>query len=427
MSKIKNTQINRQNLNWLLEQPLDVKVDLVANHMEICRIVINSILESEVEDLAGMRYSHEKPNGGQYSRWGSNPGSIRLGNQKIRLSVPRVMDKKQKQNVTLKSYPDLQELPDQEEQMVQSVLRGLSMRDYNYAVESLYDSFGLSASSVSRRFKEQSARALEEFEKRQLGHHTFVALFIDGKSLLDQQMVLVLGVTEYGEKLVLGVLQTATENAISIGNLLKDIRERGFTYEGGLLCVIDGAKGIRKALEDNFSDDAIIQRCQWHKRENVVSYLPESEQITVKGRLQKIYREPDYKEAKRKIADLHADLLLMNRAAANSLKEGLEETLTLQRLGMLDFFGKSFTTTNCIESVNSALEKYTGKIKRWVNSDQRYRWVVMGVLAHEKRMRKVDNYKKLFLLKAALKNEIENRKKNLFKDKPEKISTKNAT
>jgi len=250
--------------------------------------------------------------------------------------------------------------------------------------------------------------------------HLF-GIFIDGKRLAKDQMIVVLGITGEGQKIVLGVCQTNTENARSIGQLLEDIKDRGFRYEGGLLCVIDGAKGIHKAVVDTFGTAAIIQRCQWHKRENVVSYLVEKDQGEYRRRLQKAYNEDDYQQARNQLQNIHADLLGLNRSAANSLKEGLEETLTLQRMGMMQFFGKSFATTNCIESINSGIGKYTGKVTHWMDSNQKYRWTVMACLEMEQRMHKVANYKKLYLLKSALKIEAQNRKEPL---EPLKISTK---
>jgi len=417
----KSKKSERQNLDWYLAQPIDVQVELAVECLEMSRIVINSILDGEVRSLAGERYQREKPHDGSYSRWGSNPGSVKIGSQNIRLKVPRVRDFENNRSHTLETYKELRTLPEQDKKLASSILRGLSMRDYGGVTEQLFGSFGLSASSISHRFKEHSEQALKEFEERKFDQHTFVGIFIDGKRLAKDQMIVVLGITGEGQKIVLGVCQTNTENARSIGQLLEDIKDRGFRYEGGLLCVIDGAKGIHKAVVDTFGTAAIIQRCQWHKRENVVSYLVEKDQGEYRRRLQKAYNEDDYQQARNQLQNIHADLLGLNRSAANSLKEGLEETLTLQRMGMMQFFGKSFATTNCIESINSGIGKYTGKVTHWMDSNQKYRWTVMACLEMEQRMHKVANYKKLYLLKSALKIEAQNRKEPL---EPLKISTK---
>ena len=246
--------------------------------------------------------------------------------------------------------------------------------------------------SQSQNFIEYSKQALEAFEKRKFEDQDFVAVFIDGKHLAKQQMIIALGVTIKGDKIPLGVIQSTTENATAIKGLLTDLIDRGLNYEDGLLFIIDGAKGMRKAIDDVFGHKVIIQRCQWHKRENVVSYLNEKDQVAYRKKLQKAYSEDDYHKAKQELNIIKSELGQINRQAANSLKEGMEETLTIQRLGLNEYLSKSFTTTNCIESVNSQLVKYIRKVKRWMNSDQRYRWVVCGLLEIETRLRKVNNY-----------------------------------
>jgi transposase-like protein len=350
-----------------------------------------------------------KPHNNRYCRWGFNPGSIKLGDQKIPIDVPRILDKEEKENISLEYYEKLKDLPHQDHQVIASVLRGLSMRDYGAVVNQLHDSFGLSGSSISRSFVEHSKEALEEFESRKLTAEEFVAIFMDGKFLASEQMVIALGITITGRKIPLGVIQTTTENSTSIKGLLKNLIERGLKHEDGLLFIIDGSTGLIKAIKETFGEKAIIQRCQWHKRENVVSYLNDKDQQYFRKRLQSAYRESDYEDAKEKLLSIHEELKVLNRSAASSLKEGMEETLTIHRLEMYEYFDRSFTTTNCIENLNSQLAKYLRKIKRWMNSDQRYRWVVLGMMEAENRMRRVQNYNKLELLKKAIINEV-NRK-----------------
>jgi len=421
MSKVNAKNINRQKLDWLFEQPINVQLEIVSQHMEIVRIVINSILEGEVSKLAGEKYNRNKPNGGRYDRWGINPGSVKIGGQKLKIAVPRVFDKEKNCNQSLETYEKLQELPEQDLTLVKQVLHGISTRDYKGVIARLTDSFGDSASSVSRQFQEKTKKALEEFESRKFHNHHFVALFIDGKHLAGDQMVIVLGVTEQGNKIPLGVVQTNTENATSIGNLLRELVERGLQYEDGILCVIDGAKGLKKAVKDVFGKSAIIQRCQWHKRENVISYLSEEDKEKYRRKLQKAYNEDTYQAAKEQLKEIHGELQVLNRGAAKSLQEGLEETLTLHRLRIFSIIGRSFKTTNCIESVNSCLGKYIGRVKNWSSSEMRFRWVTSGLMEIEKKMQRIFNYKKIPKLKAALKREVESRNKQ----EPFLISTKN--
>jgi transposase-like protein len=283
------------------------------------------------------------------------------------------------------------------------------MRDYGRVVDQLSDSFGLSAPTISREFKERTRERLVEFEQRSWDGFDFVALYVDGKYLAGEQIIIVLGVTIEGDKKVLGSTQASTENAKSIAELFRSLIERGLAIEQGMLLVIDGGKGLKKAIDEVFGDLAVIQRCQWHKRENILSYLSEAEQDNYRDRLKGAYYKPTYKAAKAELDQIHKDLEQVSRSAANSLAEGLEHTLTLHRLGLNKYFRKSFCTTNCIESLNSGLEKYLHKIKRWTNTDQRHRWVAAGLLAQEKRLRKVINYKKLHYMKEAVSKEIQHR------------------
>jgi len=399
-NKIKEKR--RAGIDWLMQQEMDVKMAMLEHYMEVCRMVSNSYMEQEVQQYTGERYERNVPHGGRYDRWGYNPGSVGIGSQRVRVDVPRVYDKHSKKHVPLNSYKKLREVPQADEQMVRSVLHGLSTRDYGKVVSRLEDSFGLSSSRLSRKFVEQTGETLKAFEARRLDEHEILAIFIDGKQLAAQQMVIALGVTAQGKKIPLGVVQVASENAESIGSFLEELIERGLNTKDGLLFITDGAKGIRKAIVNVFGKQAVIQRCQWHKRENIVSYLNPMQQKHYRKKLQTAYCSPDYQIAKGKLMNIKRELQSINRKAAASLEEGMEETLTVHRMDLYDELGRSFTTTNCIESVNSQLEKYIRKVKRW-SSGQRYRWVVSALVEIEPRLRKVRGYKHLHLLKEKLK------------------------
>lgn len=416
----KYSKINKERLDWAIEQPIDVQLSLLNHHLDLCKLLINYILEQDVHSLTGERYKNDSER--RYTRWGSNPSSVKLGDQRLPVQVPRVYDKQCGCHVSLESHERLRELPLQDDQMIRSVLHGLSTRDYGQVAEKFVDNFGLSSSSVSRNFIEYSKQALEAFEKRKFEDQDFVALFIDGKHLAKEQMIIALGVTIQGDKIPLGLIQSTTENATAIKGLLTDLINRGLNHEDGLLFIIDGAKGMRKAIDDVFGCKAVIQRCQWHKRENVVSYLNEKDQKTYRRKLQNAYSEDDYHKAKQELSAIKSELGQINRQAANSLMEGMEETLTIQRLGLHEYLSKSFTTTNCIESVNSQLVKYIRNVKRWMNSDQRHRWVVCGLLEIETRLRKVNNYQYLNELKEKLINHVK-----IAEQESLAFSTKNET
>jgi transposase-like protein len=262
---------------------------------------------------------------------------------------------------------------------------------------------GLSASSISRRFTEVSAGRLKGLMERDLTGYDVVALFMDGKSFAEDEMILALGVTLEGEKVILGLIQAGTENEGVIKAFLNDLLGRGLNIEEGILCVIDGAKGIRSAIRKVFAGKALVQRCQWHKRENVVDYLPKTHQSSWRRRLQQAYEKPTYEEACTALQRLKPELKLLNVSALSSLEEGMEETLTLHRLGLLAELGVSFKTTNCIESVMAQVGQYTDKVDHWRNSSQKQRWVATALLEIEPRLRRVKGYRILWKLREALK------------------------
>ena len=291
-------------------------------------------------------------------------------------------------------------------ELTKAILLGLSQGDYGRVVGQFVDGFGLSQSSMSRRFQERAQQALEEFESRSLEEENFLALWIDGKHVAGEQMIVCMGVTEEGYKKVLGFTQATTERAEPVKELLRDLIGRGLNFEEGILCVIDGSKGLRKAIDEVFGQCAQIQRCQWHKRKNVVSYLPKADQKTWRRKLQRAYEETTYEAAKERLTGLHAELQQINRKAARSLQEGLEDTLTLHRLGLFDELGKSLKTTNCIESLMGDVGEYIDDVKRWHHSPQRHQWMALAVLETENGFRRLDGYEDLPRLQAALEEAI---------------------
>jgi len=395
----KNKEIKEEKLDFVLSLDLKVKLELLQNQIKLSRLLIENILETEVKEYSGTKYSHDKPNGGRYSRWGTNDGSVRIGEEKVRIKVPRLIDNEEGKNVSLNNYKLLRNLPAPSEELMEKVILGISQRDYERVSKDCMESFGLSQSNVSRKFIEASAQALKEFQERDLSEKVIIAVFIDGKSLAKQRIIISLGVTIEGEKIVLGFIQSSTENSRSIKQFLKSLISRGLNYKKGILCVTDGSKGIKKAMDEVFGKKYLHQRCQWHKRENVVSYLKEEDQKEYRKRLQRAYSERTYTQAKQALMGIREDLRQLNLSAVKSLDEGMEETLTLFKLGVSEIFGVSLGTTNSIENLNSLLARFINKVKYWKNSDQIFRWVACGLMEAERRMKKIRNYKSLYLLR----------------------------
>jgi transposase-like protein len=178
---------------------------------------------------------------------------------------------------------------------------------------------------------------------------------MDGKMFAGDQIVIALGVTTTGERRILGLVRTARENKRACASFLREIEERGFRAPNALLSVLDGSKGLRAAVRDVFGERVEIQRCQWLQRENVLSYLSKSDQAIWKRKIEMAYQHPIYADAKRAPLRLVKELALVKESAARRLKEGLEETLTLHRLGIFPEPGASFRATNLIESVMTRL------------------------------------------------------------------------
>jgi transposase-like protein len=368
---------------------------------------VEAELLAEVQGLVGPRYSR----GGDLKRWGKNNGSIYLGDQKVSLGVPRVRDVQGKKEVELKSYQGLQNSRIVDDVVLSRVIHGLSQGHYEKAALSVPETFGISKASISKKFVRSSAKKLQEFLERDLGSHDFVAVFLDGKAFADNEMVIALGVTLQGEKILLGFIETSTENHQVCRDFLHGLIDRGLKMTDEILFIIDGAKGLYKGIKEVFGEKAVIQRCQWHKRENVVAYLDKKIQSTFRRRLQAAYEQPVYEKAKKQLLGIKRELHLINRSAVASLEEGLEETLTLHRLGLFKELGTSFKTTNCIENIMRQLGRYTDRVCYWKNSDQRRRWVATGLLDMESGLRLVKGHKHLKDLRTAMRKKTEILKK----------------
>ena len=339
-------------------------------------------------------------------RWGAQAGSIYLADQKLPIQVPRVRDRAAGQDMPLATYQHFQTPRALDVGLVRRVLGGLSCREYEAAAEAVPEAFGLAKSSVSARFIRASARELRRLQERRLDDREWLVLVLDGKRFAADGIVIALGVTRTGEKRILGVVQTATENKRVCAAFLRELVARGFTTPKGLLVILDGAKGLRAAVRDVFGEDVAVQRCQWHKRENVLSYLTKAEQLVWRRTLHAAYAHPGYADAKRALQRLVTDLRVLNESAARSLEEGLEETLTLHRLGVFPELGTSFKTTNLIESVMARVEAKTERVDRWRTSDQKLRWCAAPLLVAEQQFRRVKGYVHLPLLERALATKL---------------------
>lgn len=371
---------------------MNSKVEVIRELIPLGLMLVSELLQTEVDQLAGERYSREKPNP-DVVRHGSNPGSVKLAGQRHPIEVPRVRNRQTQEEISLEAWRSLRGTGEIDESLMKKVLYGISTRNYEAAAEAVPGAIGLSSSTVSRGFIEATTKHLKEFQDRDLSSHDIVAVFLDGKTFAEDTMVIALGVTLEGDKVLLGFIQTGTENANVLTQFLKQLIDRGLSIDEGVLVIIDGGKGLRSAVKKAFKDKAAVQRCQWHKRENVVRHLPKKEQESMRKRLQQAYQKPTYKEAKTALLAIHKDLEQTNLSASASLAEGMEETLTLHRLGVFALLGTSFKTTNCLENINNMVEDRCHKVKCWKNSKQKHRWLAASLLDIEPRLRKIKGYK----------------------------------
>jgi putative transposase len=384
---------------------MDSRLALIHELIPIGLIHVKEELQREVRQLAGDKY---KRNGLlEYDRWGKQQGSIYIQDQRIPVMVQRVRDTMNNREVPLRTYERLQSpSAHTDEKVLKRILHGLSCRNYRECSEAIPEALSLSASTVSRRYIRASERKLKGLMERKLERHDFIAIAIDGKSFGEDGIIMAVGITIEGKKVLLGIIQSGTENHIVCRDFLQKLIARGLRYEQGLLCVIDGAKGFRKAVTEVFGVHGIVQRCQWHKRENVVEYLPKKVQREFRKKLQTAYEKENYDEAKAALLAIKKELRLINESAVSSLEEGFEETLTVHRLGVPKGLRKTLKTTNVIESVLALVSQKTDKIDYWKNSDQKQRWVATALLDIEGRLNRVNGYRHLKSLRIALQREI---------------------
>ena len=384
----------------------DVRLTMIQRLIPLGLAAVHDALQEEVEALCGARYAR-KDNNSPNRRWGRQQGSAYLADQRTAVRVPRVRDTQTQSEVTLPTYKRFQQPVKLDETLFHRVLSGLASRRYADSARLVPEAFGLSSSSVSRRFVKASGRKLASFQERDLSDLDLVALFIDGKTFEGEQMLVCLGVTSDGRKIPLGFEQAVTENERVATQFLQKLVDLGLRFDQGLLVVIDGARGLRNAVKRVFAGHVLIQRCQWHKRENVLSCLARSEQTRMRRKLQKAYDRDTCDQARSDLLTIRKECAAMNPSAASSLDEGLEETLTLHRLGMAPFLKQRFRTTNCSESVNSQVTQLTRNVKRWTTASQRHRGLAACLMDIEPRLRTVKGYRYLPMLREAIQRERE--------------------
>lgn len=350
--------------------------------------VVYQLFQEEKERLCGKPWARKEPQQGR--RGGTEKGTVYLEGRRVPVNYPRIVGKEGSRGVStygaLRSYdlldPDIQT----------KLMRGVSTRDYDQVITKIVEGTGLGKDAVSRSFIRASKKSLEEINGRDLSGHTFVAMYIDGIGFgKDTTLVVALGVTLKGEKILLGLQEGWTENSTIVGTLLDNLTSRKLTLTDRFLAVLDGAKALKSAILARWKGRVLIQRCQVHKKRNVCEHLRPHHARELVRRVNVAYGMRSYEEAKKVMDNTLLWLDQISEPAAASLKEGLEETLTVVKLGLPDLLRRTFSTTNPIESILDGVRYRTHRVKRWRSGKGQMaaRWASSALLVVEKRLRKV--------------------------------------
>jgi transposase-like protein len=337
--------------------------------------LMSLVMEEEVRHLAGER--HQQHAERRAHRWGQEDGYCVIDGQKVPIQRTRLRTK-DKREQRLGSYELFQRNGPLEQGVWDKMMRGLSTRNYGAVVKEFSTAYGIEKSTVSENFMEASREKVKQLMERPLGELRLCAVLIDGTPFKDRQM----------------------------GALLSDLLARGLDFSTPRLYVLDGAKALHTAVRRHAGESAFIQRCQVHKKRNVVDHLPEEHKAEVRRKLQNAYWMADYEDAKRALERLQHELMHLNPSAARSLEEGLEETLTVHRLRVPDQLRRTLSCTHVIESAFSIVETVCRNVKRWRDGDQIERWVGSGLLVAEQQFRKVIGFRQIPLLLSSMANAV---------------------
>lgn len=377
---------------------------LLAMSVNVGLAVMDELMEAEVREIAGPKGAHNHKR--EVFRHGHTGGEVTLGARRVWMRRPRIR-KKNGGEAQLASYRYFAGRDQLRKSVFDRILAGVSMRRFRDASEPVGEAVAknersTSKSSISRTFVQRTTTALKELMNRSLADVRLAALMIDGIDLKGRTVVVALGITTDGVKLPLGLWEGHTENATVATALLSDLVDRGLDPEQGMLFVIDGAKALRKAIRTVFGEHAEIQRCIRHKERNVLSHLPESQRAKVKKRMREAWATIDVDAARSRLVRLADELGFAHPGAAASLREGLEETLTVQRLGITGALKATLQSSNPIESMISIARTTSKNVKNWQSGAMALRWIAAGMLEAEKQFRRVAGYRDLAKLIEAI-------------------------
>jgi putative transposase len=386
-------------------------VDMIQSASQVVDTVIHEIgvktleiiLALSAEEVAGPRTPGKAS--GEIRHHGWQKGRVQLADRKVRVKRPRLRHKTEGE-VKIPAYEALRKNPALSQYMLGALMRGISTREYHQVLPKMAETVGVSRSAVSRQAMEASIEQLKQLQERRWDQVEILVIYIDGQRFAEHHILSAVGVDIEGHKHVLGIGSGATENAAAVKQLLTGLRERGLPTDRKYLFIIDGAKALRSAIEEVFGADQQVQRCRNHKIENVMNELPKEQQDQTRKLMRAAFRLSTAEEGEKRLEQIARQLEHDYSSAARSLREGMKEMFTLQRLKIPASLHKCLATTNLIESPHSGIRKRTRNVCRWRDVDMVERWAASAWLLTEKNFRRIDGHKELWTLAALLGREI---------------------
>jgi transposase-like protein len=367
--------------------------------------VVHELMELEVDEVVGPKGEHNPDRAAV--RHGHEDGSMTLGGRRVQVRRPRMRTADAERELPVESYEYFADRDPLTRAVMDRMLAGVSTRKFEQVGEPVGASVeqaaaSTSKTSVSELFVERTRTALGELMGRRLDDVRLAVMMLDGLEVADRTHVVALGITTEGVKIPLGLWEGSTENATLARTLLADLVDRGLDPEQAILFVIDGGKALRRAIKDVFGEHALVHRCHRHKERNVCDLLPERDRDQVRARMRAAWSLTDAELAEQRLELLAAELDRTWPDAAGSLREGLQDTLTLMRLGITGSLAKTLCSTNPCESMIEIVRYTQRNVKRWQDGDMRKRWTAAGMLVAEQQFRRIIGYRDLAKLVIAI-------------------------
>ena len=366
---------------------------------EIGQQTLEQILVLSAEQVAGPRTPGKVRGDIRYH--GSQSGCVQLRDRKLKVQRPRLRHKTEGE-VKIPAYERLRQDRGLGQHLLGALLRGISTREYQEVLPQMAATVGVSRSAISRKAIDASVEQLRELQERRWENVEILVIYMDGQRFAEHHIIAAVGVDREGKKHILGIEPGATENAAAVLRLLTHLRDQGLPTDRKYLFVIDGAKALRAAIQEVFGGEQPVQRCRNHKVRNVLAELPKEQQGQTRNLLRAAWKVKTAEEGEKRLEQLARFLEREYESAARSLREGMREMFTLQRLQIPESLHKCLATTNVIESPQSGVERRTDNVTRWRDAEMVQRWVASAWLLTEKHFRRIDGHADLWALAAIL-------------------------